>query len=434
MTASAASPEHDATVRALEYFRSGRHQDAIAVCHERLAEVPDDPGAVHLLAQLLVHVGKGAVAVLLLEQALKSRPDEPALLIQLGSALATTGSTDAAAAAYERVLAQDPDNAEAHFGMADVGRMRELEGCLRAAARLHPNDPAPHFGLANVFLETGRNAAARESFHRAVGLDPKFRRRHASLGTTLATRNRCEAAARVYRWGLALNPSDPELRHLLLAAEGETGPDRAPDAYVVDYFDAFAESFDEVLLGSLDYRAPQIIVEALGRWLPRQARLSVLDAGCGTGLCGPLLRPFARRLVGIDLSAGMVGLAGASGAYDELRVGEIVAAMDAERQTYDLIVAADVLVYFGSLDELFRAMARALRPGGLAGLTVERHDGDGHALRPSGRYAHSSDYLRVTAGRAGLVALEVQECTCRLELGSPVAAYAAVLQAPVEAA
>ena len=32
----------------------------------------------------------------------------------------------------------------------------------------------------------------------------------------------------------------------------------------------------------------------------------MLDAGCGTGLCGPLIAPHARRLVGVDLSGQML--------------------------------------------------------------------------------------------------------------------------------
>ena len=289
-------------------------------------------------------------------------------------------------------------------GAALLGRMDDLEECLRAAWRRDPNDPAPHFGLANVFLDTGRDGAARESFRRAVALDPKFRRRHAALGSRLAARDRYQRAARMYHWGLDLNPSDPELRHMLLAIDGSPKPARASDAYVAAYFDAFADSFDEVLLGSLDYHAPQVIVEALRQRLPTapQAELSVLDAGCGTGLCGPLLRPYARRLVGIDLSPRMLEVAEASRTYDELHITEVVGAMVAEREGYDLIVAADVLVYFGPLDELFRAVAGALRPGGLAGVTVERHDGDGYTLRPSGRYAHTAEYLRAAAAQAGL--------------------------------
>ena len=45
--------------------------------------------------------------------------------------------------------------------------------------------------------------------------------------------------------------------------------------------------------------------------------VKILDAGCGTGLCGPLLKPWARRLVGVDLSGGMLEKARALQLYDE---------------------------------------------------------------------------------------------------------------------
>lgn len=221
---------------------------------------------------------------------------------------------------------------------------------------------------------------------------------------------------------------------MLRALDGDRSDTRASDEYVAQLFDAFADHFDEKLVGQLNYRAPAIIMDALSARLPSPARqeLSILDAGCGTGRCGPLLRPFARRLVGVDLSAGMLERAEASEAYDELRVGELVGAMEAEPDSYDLIVAADVLVYFGALDEVLRAAARALRPAGLAAVTVERHDDGDYALRASGRYAHSASYLRATAERAGLEVLDVQDCVCRWESGGPLAAYVAVLRAPAE--
>ena len=51
----------------------------------------------------------------------------------------------------------------------------------------------------------------------------------------------------------------------------------------------------------------------------------MLDAGCGTGLCGPLIAPYARRLVGVDLSERMLAQARARDVYDELVKGELTA-------------------------------------------------------------------------------------------------------------
>ena len=54
----------------------------------------------------------------------------------------------------------------------------------------------------------------------------------------------------------------------------------------------------------------------------RRRALDVLDAGCGTGLCGPLVAPYARRLVGVDLSARMLDAGRRrDSVYDELYQG-----------------------------------------------------------------------------------------------------------------
>jgi predicted TPR repeat methyltransferase len=124
----------------------------------------------------------------------------------------------------------------------------------------------------------------------------------------------------------------------------------------------------------------------------------------------------------------MLAVAEASAEYDELRVDEVTLAMEAEPAAYDLVVATDVLNYFGRLEEFFAAAARALRSNGRVAVTAERHDGDGYVLRSSGRYAHSADYLRAAAARAGLAPVNIRECSLRLELGSPVTGYTAVLE------
>ncbi len=416
---------------ATRHFREGRPQEAIAACYERLAEAPDDVGALQLLAGVFLHEGQGAVAALLLEQALKSAPDDPSLRARLGTALASEGSVDAAVAAYKGALAEHPGTVEAHLGMLELGRSSELEQVLAVAAEADPTHPSPPFGMANLLLDRGEHDDAADHYRRAVELDPTFRNLHVKLGTRLALTRQEERAARVYRWGLALNPDDPELHHMVRALDGDASETRASDDYVASHFDAFADRFEEQLVGQLEYR-PQSIVDALRGCLddPASEELAVLDAGCGTGLCGPLLRPFARRLVGVDLSAGMLEHAAASEVYDELRVAELVSALAEEPASYDVIVAADVLIYFGSLEAMFEAAASALRPGGLLAVSAERHDGEGWTLSPNGRYAHSEGYLRATSAAAGLAVRDLSEWVCRLEMGVPVDAYIAVLERP----
>ena len=153
-----------------------------------------------------------------------------------------------------------------------------------------------------------------------------------------------------------------------------TVPSRAGDEYLRNAFDMFAPAFEETL-ADLGYRAPQ----AIGAYLaavygPPAAQLSVLDVGCGTGLAAPHLRPYARRLDGVDLSPAMLVRAQARGLYEELRVGEAMADMHAHSDQYDLAVAADVFVYFGDLAPLCTATAACLRPQGRLIFTLEAMD------------------------------------------------------------
>ena len=133
--------------------------------------------------------------------------------------------------------------------------------------------------------------------------------------------------------------------------------------------------------------------------------LDVLDAGCGTGLCGPLVAPYARRLVGVDLSEAMLARARARNVYDELVKRELTAYLRDSPGSFDVIVSADTLVYFGPLEEVAAAAANALRPGGVLVFTVEELSGAasdaGYSLSPNGRYRHSPALRRARAGGCG---------------------------------
>jgi predicted TPR repeat methyltransferase len=217
------------------------------------------------------------------------------------------------------------------------------------------------------------------------------------------------------------------LAYLEAAETGSTPPERSADAYVAAMFDVYAPSFDDSLRGFLAYRAPERLMDAVHTVLGGRRELDVLDLGCGTGLAGPLLRPLARRLEGIDLSAGMLDKARERGVYDALRTGEITAELATSTACHDLIIAVDVLVYFGALEPLFEHAARRLAPGGLFAFTVEKGTEPGYRLQPTARYVHHLDYLRSCASAAGLRPLVEREDTLRRQAGQPVIGYVVVL-------
>jgi predicted TPR repeat methyltransferase len=230
-----------------------------------------------------------------------------------------------------------------------------------------------------------------------------------------------EEAATLFRRLLAFDPENSVAHHLLAACVADPQYDKASEAYIRRLFDHYAAQFDESL-AHLEYRAPALIAEWLAQVATPNGSLVVLDAGCGTGLCAPLLKPFASRLVGADLSAGMLKEAAKRGLYDELIESELGAYMAAHPSTFDVVVCCDTLVYVGKLEDTVAAAARTLRPGGRLLFTVEQLTGgdENYRLAPTGRFCHSAAYLHETLTNAGLIDVAIEPITPRREYGDPV--------------
>ena len=212
--------------------------------------------------------------------------------------------------------------------------------------------------------------------------------------------------------------------HMQAACSGQEVPTRASNGFIEKTYDHFASSF-ESKLEKLSYRAPILVAEMVkGAGLDRSKSLDVLDAGCGTGLCGPLVAPYARRLVGVDLSDGMLARAKEKKVYDTLIKRELTEYLRDHREAFDLIISADTLVYFGDLEGVVAAATRALRPNGILVFTVEHDVGDGtpagYRLEFHGRYCHSRVYVERLLASAQLENA-IEHAELRTESGAPVA-------------
>jgi predicted TPR repeat methyltransferase len=117
----------------------------------------------------------------------------------------------------------------------------------------------------------------------------------------------------------------------------------------------------------------------------------------------------------------MTKLASATGLYREIIVADVVAGLRQQSDAgFDLLLAADVLIYLHDPAALFIEAARALAPGGLLAFTAETHTGDGVVLTEGLRYAHAANYLRDLLQRAGLAVALLERASARHECGVPV--------------
>lgn len=190
-------------------------------------------------------------------------------------------------------------------------------------------------------------------------------------------------------------------------------------------FDESAENYDENLK-AIGNAGPTMIARMLHQLeLPEDASLEVLDAGCGTGLCAPYVRPYAAHVHGCDVSVKMLQLCQQKRLYDFLVRTDLGSRATFPDGPFGLVVAGDVFVYFGELLAPFRNIADVMTPGAWFVFTVEDcAAGDapqGHVQRPSGRHAHTRDYLVSVLAEAGFGAPEAEFTgVMRREFRSPV--------------
>jgi predicted TPR repeat methyltransferase len=365
-----------------------------------LALKPEEPNALNLWGVVAQQRGELALAVERTGRALALRPDSPVFHASHGSALAASGRLAEAVEHFRAALLrrrEDPMTLR-NLGQAltALGRPRDAVPPLRAAVTLAPDFDEAWLAMAHALRELNDPAGAREAASRAA----------AGQG---------EVAA--------------QARFLLAAFGAAPAPAAPPEGYVKGLFDTYAPRFDEELTGRLGYRTPELIGDLLAELgLARDASRAVLDLGCGTGLSGVALRPFAARLEGVDLSPRMLERAAARGLYDALHEGEMLAFLAGREAGFDLIAAVDVLNYLGDLGPALAAMAAALRPGGHAAFSLETGAQGGYALGEGLRYRHDAEAVSAAAQALGFAELACDLAVLRQDRGVPVRGALLVLR------
>ena len=301
----------------------------------------------------------------------------------------------------------------------------DFDGALaeaREAASLNPGVATAVMDLGEVLLRRGALPAAIGELQRALRLDPDMERARFLIAAAWIEAGEAQKALEILE---NLEPS-PDIAAMMARAHVIEAAPRSDAGYVRHLFDQFSADYDARMIGQLGYAAPQILRDLADLVMPGRRQLAILDLGCGTGLAGAVFKDRAARLDGIDLSPAMIEKARARGIYDSLLVRDIEDAAG----KYDLVIAADTLVYLGDLAPLFRAIAGLLTPDGYFLFTAEAKENGDFELGPKRRWRHGEDYIRSEAGRAGLAVAGLMAASPRMEAGQPVPGFAVALTTP----
>lgn len=384
------------------------------------------------LAQAKVHFLEGNThfeagrlmdALASFQAALSLAPGRPSILANLGITQVRLGHWDVAVDTLTKATQADPSHRDAWLALAHAREaLQQWAPAVQALQRALPlGSPtaALWLALARCHLRLEQPAEALRAYEEALTMDATLAEAWSQRGSLLRDAGQFAEAARSFQQALNQGGDDELNRFYLASVTEQPVPERPPLAYVETLFDEYADNFQSHLVEGLNYQAHRTLLAPL---VESGARFPVvLDLGCGTGLCGQLIRSQAGAVDGVDVSGAMVAQARASGVYRQVVQGDLLPFLTDSSELADLVMAADVFIYVGALEAVFAAVRQRLAPGGCFAFSVERAlTGRELVLLPSLRYAHSAVYVNRLAQLHGLRVVRHWEAPLREDQRRPV--------------
>jgi predicted TPR repeat methyltransferase len=408
---------------------------ALAAYREAVAINPADAGALCNLGNVLRERGEAAEAEAAYRQALESKPEHAEANNNFGMMLSERGQQAEALACYRKALAAQPRFVDALNNAAVATRRSgDTQGAIalwRQAIAVKANSVEAHVYLADTLAELGAIDEARQHALQADALEvPQRPALCFALGIALARCSLAASAIKRLRQSVDRDPLDRYGARLALASLGDTAPpERASEAFIDRLYAICADRWDNVT-DPHPYRGAQLVAERV-----TGEALDIIDAGCGTGLVGALVRQRARKLIGVDLSSVMLERAKAKNIYDETHRGDMIAYMQANPQSCDVVTAAATLVHLGDLSPAFQAAHAALRPGGAFIFTAFPHQRDAEVsvatldgLGQGGCFLHGRGYIAGAAMAAGFQVEAIESAVHEYKNGQPLTGLVVTLR------
>lgn len=388
--------------RGIAYFGRGEFEKAIDAYRAAIDARPDYIDAYYNLGLALTKAGRREDALNVYESLLALSPQHLGARFQLGC-LWMQRREDKKAIEHFSVIEQHYP--EHHETLVNLGAcylrlsyLNEAKSRYVKAYQLDPHDLQVLFNLGVINGLQGRLKEAETFYIEALKIDPHFHDAHHNLGVIYLALGDSEAALLHFRAALRIQPDNEAVRHSINILSHQKNLSASPPEYIRSLFDSYAGHYDEHLIRVLHYEVPQHLFEMVQLFCQHKKikmppQWDILDLGSGTGLAGALFKPYSRQLTGVDLSGKMLSQAAQKRIYDDLIEADILTFLHDKITCYDLIIAGDVLVYFGDLDRVIAAIAASLKPGGLFVFNLEIGEDKDYCMTDSGRFVHRRSYV-----------------------------------------
>jgi predicted TPR repeat methyltransferase len=418
--------------RATDCVESGRLSLGENICRQIIEISPRISEAYNLLGIIYEEQGLIDEAVTVLQKSIELGGANANPYFNLGTILGQHGHYEKAAAALRKGLSLSPRTPKArnNLGLAllNMGRLDEAVNSFEKATDLDPHYGEAWFNLGDAYYCNGNLQESIAAYQNSIRLIPDFIEAHYNLSIALHDLNLQPEARETLKRTIELAPEHMAARHMLAALSGET-PDSAPEQFVTNLFDQYANQFDVDLINRLEYTIPARLRQFLSAHIPDSIRFAkVMDLGCGTGLSGQAFKDIATYLAGIDISKNMLIKAREKDIYDELLAGDVCEQVLRLPDPYDLFIAADVFIYIGNLGPIFSAVSSKTSPGAYYVFSIESALKKDFILQSTGRYAHASQYIKKLAAVNDFTIIAQEKAGIRKENDSWISGEIYLLQ------
>lgn len=413
------------------YFAQAKLPEAQHMFDEALKLAPHYTEAYYNLGLVLSKLQRRPEALNAYQALLALEPTHPGAHFQLGVLYMQLGRYQEAIPHFAAITATQAFYADAQTNLASCylrcGELKAAAKHYEVALAKRPRDVSLLFNLGVIAQQQGRLPQAQTYYEQALALDATQGAVHNNLAVIALALRQKEVALAHFEQALALDPSNQAIQHTVRLLKQDAPISASPPAYVSQLFDAYADHYDAHMRHDLDYHVPEQLYAAC-KHHDKSGPLAILDLGCGTGLCGEVFRDRAKTLIGVDLSANMLAVAATKGCYTQLIHCDIESYLATQTCVFDLVLAADVLVYFGDLAALFTGVSRVLKVGGLFVFTTEVATTSTYQIGTTGRFAHQRAYLERLALQHQFAIVSYETPVLRRQEGEAVMGHLFVLQ------
>lgn len=392
---------------------------------------PSDKGLLNNLGNVFRELGNNLKAIEYYKKVIKIDPNYAETLNNLGVSYSKTESFNKSITLYKKAIVADPNCVPAlnNLGLIYLkqGKNDKSKKLFLKALKTNPMDINSNLNLANLFKYKGEYKKAIDLNWKIIKIDPNFIKSYNNIisiyklqkkydeGLSIAFQtlekktynsNTLNLIGSIYfqlkKFDLAnkyfkktLDSNNILIRTISEKFLGIINTKPLPKNDNVNYLKEFYQS--GVKYGwaenEKNYFGRKIIKNQICSYFKNYKKKTILDLGCGSGGFGKFLKKYSKTLDGVDILNDFLNFAKKKNVYTNLIHMDCVKYISVNKNKYDLIVAAAVLLHFSDLEDLFNKIYNSLKKEGYFIFSTFFNDEISIDVDDSGNFKHSHGYI-----------------------------------------